>query len=192
MTQEPHPKPRHPDIRFLLQRHSCSPHIEVPSSPFASEGEEGTAITEQKQRSPVRRAAAATDMTRALCIAANIGQRFPPAAWPLIPRSRTGRSGRPPEPSATEPAHTLSPHRNAIPHRLPARPAAGRSTPTGTAAPGTPGGKLARDSSQRQHIPHLFFTTASQVEQPSRANHPPRPLARRPPALLPIPQRPLR
>jgi hypothetical protein len=38
-----------------------------------------------------------------------------------------------------------------------ARPAGAAPTPPGTAAPGTPGGKLAGDSSQRQHIMQFFF-----------------------------------
>src|SRR5579859_4582863 len=51
------------DAPISANTFNIPPHHSVPSSPFPSEGEEGTAITKQKQRSRVRRASAATAMT---------------------------------------------------------------------------------------------------------------------------------
>src|SRR5579859_740293 len=43
-----------------------TPNMSVPSSPFASEGEEGMAITEKRSGAPSVAKPAATDMTRAI------------------------------------------------------------------------------------------------------------------------------
>jgi hypothetical protein len=77
----PSPSPRLPLI------------IEVPSSPFASEGEEGTAITRPSSEAGAVAESAATGMTRAMKQPPPLEESLLPAACPLIPRSRPRRSG---------------------------------------------------------------------------------------------------
>jgi hypothetical protein len=99
----------------LRQPHPASflPPIEVPLSPFAFRGRKGNGNPKASERSRVRRAAAATPMTRAIQPSLRTEQPHPPAAWALIPRSRTRRSGR----RRIAPATTPPVYRNRIAQR---------------------------------------------------------------------------
>jgi hypothetical protein len=95
-----------------------SPHIEVPRSPFAFRGRTGNGNYPSQKRSGVRRAAAATAMTRAMQLPFQSkrtsrarGVDVDPAQQDAAQRSMTRNS-------ITKPAPNLPPYRTAIPYSL--------------------------------------------------------------------------
>ena len=107
-------------------------------------------------RSRVRRAVAATAMTRANQKPLDIQSSFPPAAWSLIPRSRTRRSG-PSEGAQLQDNPYPQPHRAAIPYCISLNTQGRHATTVNSGPSVLRGGKRHADKSHDSPLNQVFL-----------------------------------